>query len=83
LGKIFSGNPKINPRYFRFLLDYHVFTWYTVFIRKEVIPLRDFIREMTEVARELNKLFDQLIKLTWKISSLAGVILFIIYSLTK
>lgn len=50
---------------------------------KEVIPLRDIIREMTGVAKELNKLFDQLIKLAWKISSLAGVILFIIYSLTK
>ena len=45
--------------------------------------MRDKIREMTEVVRELNKLFDQLIKLAWKISSLAGVILFIIYSLTK
>jgi hypothetical protein len=50
---------------------------------KEVINLRDFIEEMTEVVRELNKLFDQLIKLAWKISSLGGVILFIIYSLTK
>jgi hypothetical protein len=48
-----------------------------------VTPLRDRIKEMTEVVRELNKLFDQLIKLAWKISSLAGVILFIIYSLTK
>ncbi len=45
--------------------------------------MRDIIREMTGVAKELNKLFDQLIKLAWKISSLAGVILFIIYSLTK
>lgn len=45
--------------------------------------MRDIIREMTEVAKELNKLLDQLIKLAWKISSLAGVILFIIYSLTK
>ena len=50
---------------------------------KEVIPLRDKIKEMTEIIKELNKLFDQLIKLSWKISSLAGVILFIIYSLTK
>lgn len=45
--------------------------------------MRDIIREMTGVAKELNKLFDQLIKLAWKISSLAGVIFFIIYSLTK
>lgn len=45
--------------------------------------MRDKIREMTEIVRELNKLFDQLIKLSWKISSLAGVILFIIYSITK
>lgn len=45
--------------------------------------MRDIIKEMTEVAKELNKLFDQLIKLAWKISSLAAVILFIIYSLTK
>ena len=45
--------------------------------------MRDIIREMTGVIKELNKLFDQLIKLAWKISSLAGVILFIIYSLTK
>jgi hypothetical protein len=48
-----------------------------------VIPLGDIIRKMTEAARELNQLFDQLIKLAWKISSLAGVILFIIYSITK
>jgi hypothetical protein len=48
-----------------------------------VIPLRDRIKEWTEVVRELNKLFDQLIKLAWKISSLGGVILFIIYSITK
>jgi hypothetical protein len=54
-----------------------------IYTCKEVIPLRDIIREMTGVAKELNKLFDQLIKLAWKISSLAGVILFIIYSLTK
>ena len=40
------------------------------------------IKELTRVVRELNKLFDQLIKLAWKIASLAGVILFIIYSLT-
>lgn len=45
--------------------------------------MRDIIREMTDVVRELNKLFDQLIKLTWKISSLAGVILFIIYSIKQ
>lgn len=45
--------------------------------------MRDIIREMTEVVKELNKLFDQLIKLTWKISSLAGVILFIIYSIKQ
>lgn len=45
--------------------------------------MRDIIREMTEVVRELNKLFDQLIRLTWKISSLAGVILFIIYSIKQ
>lgn len=45
--------------------------------------MRDKIKEITEVVRELNKLFDQLIKLAWKVSSLAGVILFIIYSLTK
>ena len=45
--------------------------------------MRDKIKEMTEIIKELNKLFDQLIKLSWKISSLAGVILFIIYSLTK
>lgn len=45
--------------------------------------MRDIIREMTEVVRELNKLFDQLIRLAWKISSLAGVILFIIYSIKQ
>lgn len=45
--------------------------------------MRDIIKEMTEAVRELNKLFDQLIQLAWKISSLAGVILFLIYSLTK
>ena len=45
--------------------------------------MRDKIKEMTEIAKELNKLLDQLIKLAWKISSLVGVILFIIYSLTK
>lgn len=45
--------------------------------------MRDIIREMTETVKELNKLLDQLIKLAWKISALAGVILFIIYSLTK
>ncbi len=45
--------------------------------------MKDFIKELTEITKELNKLFDQLIKLSWKISSLAGVILFIIYSLTK
>lgn len=45
--------------------------------------MRDRIRELTEIARELNKLLDQLIKLTWKISSLAGVILFIIYSIRQ
>ncbi len=49
---------------------------------KEVKHLRNRIRELTGVVRELNKLFDQLIKLAWKIASLAGVILFIIYSLT-
>lgn len=43
--------------------------------------MRDLIKEMTEIAKELNKLLDQLIKLSWKISSLVGVILFIIYSL--
>ena len=36
---------------------------------------------MTEAARELNKLLDELIKLAWKISSLAGVILFLLHSL--
>jgi hypothetical protein len=71
------------PKNRDFLLEYHAFTWYNIYIRKEVIPLRDIIREMTEAARELNQLFDQLIKLAWKISSLAGVILFIIYSITK
>lgn len=45
--------------------------------------MREKIQYFTEVVKELNKLFDQLIKLAWKISSLAGVILFIIYSLTK
>lgn len=49
---------------------------------KEVKHLRNKIKELTRVVRELNKLFDQLIKLAWKIASLAGVILFIIYSLT-
>lgn len=44
--------------------------------------MRNKIKELTRVVRELNKLFDQLIKLAWKIASLAGVILFIIYSLT-
>ncbi len=44
--------------------------------------MRDKIREMTEVVRELNKLLDQLIKIAWKVSSLAGVVLFIIYSIT-
>lgn len=45
--------------------------------------MRDLIKEMTEIAKELNKLLDQLIKLAWKISSLVGVILFIIYSLKQ
>ena len=52
-------------------------------IFRKPIKYAVFIREMTEVVRELNKLFDQLIKLTWKISSLAGVILFIIYSIKQ
>lgn len=43
--------------------------------------MRDTIRKMTEAVRELNKLLDELIKLAWKISSLVGVILFLIYSL--
>jgi hypothetical protein len=46
-----------------------------------VKKLRDKIRRMTEAARELNKLLDELVKLAWKISSLAGVILFLIHSL--
>lgn len=45
--------------------------------------MREKIRKMTDVVRELNKLFDQLIKLSWKVSSLLGVILFIIYCLSK
>lgn len=45
--------------------------------------MRNKIKGLTEVVKELNKLFDQLIKLAWKVSALAGVILFIIYSLTK
>lgn len=45
--------------------------------------MRNKIKKLTEVVKELNKLLDQLIKLSWKVSALAGVILFIIYSLTK
>ena len=36
--------------------------------------MRNKIKELTEVVKELNKLFDQLIKLAWKVSALAGVI---------
>lgn len=38
---------------------------------------------LTEIVKELNKLADQLIKLMWKITSLAGIILFLIYSISN
>ncbi len=82
-GEAFSQNIfRKSAEILHFLLENHVNTWYNNY-RKEVRNLKDFIRELTEVVRELNKLMDQLIRLAWKISSLAGVILFLIYSLTK
>lgn len=45
--------------------------------------LRERIQYLTGVVKELNKLTDQLIKFVWKITSLAGLVIFLIYSITK
>lgn len=42
--------------------------------------MKEKIREAIEIVKELEKLVDQLIKLVWKVSSLIGIILFILYS---
>lgn len=44
--------------------------------------MRDSVKKLTEIVKELGKLSDQLIKLLWKVATIISLILFILHEIS-